>query len=375
VPRVQWSIWSSCLIAVASLHLFIAARALHHSDFDMVYATAVALRNGRPAYTSNMVTDGLWFNMNPPQLNLVTWPLALLPQSSAADLFRVVNLLACASAVLLTLPPDELLSARGGWIVAATIASPALVMQTGAGQIAGLLALLVAAAGRALRVGRQDGAAAMLGVLCALKPIFVPLLVWMLLARQWRALAVAAATGMGLVLAAVMIWGVQPQLDWIRALGAVTWFDSRFNMGWVALTARLLPWSLTTHVVAAMSLALGVPLAWAVRGLPWMPAMLPLLVGSIVAAPLGWLYYLCVPGPLLIRWAYDRGRWPMLAWLLWVPLPLVPGLPSPWWMRITLLSVYAWGMLALLASLLRERPALTIAMPRSSPAAIGRPPR
>jgi hypothetical protein len=346
--------WSSCLIAVASLHLFIAGRALHHSDFDMVYATAVALRDGTPAYAANTVTDGLWFNMNPPQLNLVTWPFALLPRSAAADLFRVVNLLAFAAAVLLTLTPRELFSARGGWIVAATIASPALVMQTGAGQIAGLLALLAAAAAKAARVGRMDGAAAMLGAVCAFKPIFVPLLVWMLLARQWRALAVAAATGAALAIAAVAVWGLQPQLDWIHALGAVTWFDSRFNMGWAALAARPLPSTLSNPVVAALSLALGVLLAWALRRLPPTSALLPLVAGSIVAAPLGWLYYLCVPGPLLMRWAYDRGRWPVLAWLLWVPLPLVPGLPSPWWIRLTLLSVYAWGMLMLVFSLLRE---------------------
>jgi hypothetical protein len=354
--RFEWSPWSTLLVAASSLHLLIAAGALHYSDFSMIHATGTALRDGRPAYEPVLLNDGLWRNMNPPQLNLLTWPLAAAPLPLAAQIFRLVNLAALACGVLLVLSPGELRSRRGGWILAAAIASPALVMQAGAGQVAGILSLVAAAAWRWVGRGRWVLAGAAIGILCALKPFFAPLTLWLAISGRWRACCTATLTAAGLVLLSVAVWGLQPQLDWLQAMSSVTWFDSRFNMGWTALALRLLgrhePFS--SEVAVAVSVMLAVLLAVASARMKTEHAFLQLCTVSIFATPLGWLYYLCVPGPLLMRFAYDGGRWSPLVWLLWIPLPLVSQNDTSYVLRLTLGSLYAWGMVALTGSILRD---------------------
>src|SRR6476620_9857534 len=112
--RFDWSPWSSVLVAFAVVHLVLAGTSLYYSDFTMIHATAQALHEGRPAYEPVAVNDGLWRNMNPPQLNLLTWPLAALSLPLAAQAFRVANLVAMIAAVLLVLSPRELATRRGG---------------------------------------------------------------------------------------------------------------------------------------------------------------------------------------------------------------------------------------------------------------------
>ena len=353
--RFEWSPWSTLLAAVATLHLILAVGGLHYSDFTMIHATSVALREGRPAYDPVTLNDGIWRNMNPPQLNMLTWPLAAVPLPLAARIFRIVNFAAFGAAVLLVLSPSELASRRGGWLVVAALASPALVMQEGAGQVAGILALASAACWRWIAAGRWWLAGVAIGVLCALKPFFVPMLVWLVLTRRWRPAATAVLTGAGLTLLSVVVWGIQPQRDWLGAMSTVTWFDSRFNMGWTALAMRLVgshdPFSYQVAVAVSVVLAFGFAMiaarARAER------AFLQLCAASIVATPLGWLYYLCVPGPLLMRAVYDGAKLSPLAWLLWIPLPLVSQASTSYGLRLTLGSVYAWGMAALVWSLFR----------------------
>jgi len=354
--RFEWSPWSTLLVAASSLHLLIAVSALHYSDFSMIHATGAALRDGRPAYEPVLLNDGLWRNMNPPQLNLLTWPLAAAPLPLAARIFRLVNLAALAGGVLLVMSPDELRSRRGGWLLVAAIASPALVMQEGAGQVAGVLSLVAAAAWRWVFRGRWVLAGAAIGTLCALKPFFAPLTLWLAISGRWRACCAAVLTAAGLVLLSVAVWGLQPQLDWLQGMSSVTWFDSRFNMGWTALALRLLgrhePFAY--QVAVAFSLILAVLLAVASARVKPERAVLQLCTLSILATPLGWLYYLCVPGPLLMRYIYDGARWSPLVWLLWIPLPLLSQADTSYTLRLTLGSVYAWGMLALAWSILRD---------------------
>ena len=200
MPRFDWSPWSSLLASLALVHLALASSSLHYSDFTMIHATAQALHEGRPAYEPILVNDGLWRNMNPPQLNLLTWPLAAMALPLAAQVFRAANVAAMAAAVLLVLSPRELATRRGGWVMVAALTSPALVMQIGAGQVAGLLSLAAAIAWRASVRGRWLASGAALGLLRALKPSFAPVALWLLMARRWRAAAMAAVAGSLVVL-------------------------------------------------------------------------------------------------------------------------------------------------------------------------------
>jgi hypothetical protein len=126
-------------------------------------------------------------------------------------------------------------------------------------------------------------------------------------------------------------------------------------MGWTALAMRLLgsqdPFSYQMAVAVSVLFAFGFAMI-AARARPER-AFLQLCAASIVATPLGWLYYLCVPGPLLMRAVYDGAKLSPLAWLLWIPLPLVSQAGASYGMRLTLGSVYAWGMAALVWSLFR----------------------
>jgi hypothetical protein len=357
MPRLDWSPWAWLVSGLACVHLAVATSALHYSDFAMIHATSVALRSGAPAYAPVVLLDGVWANLNPPQLNLLIWPLAYLSLPAAAWIFRVANFVALACAVALVMSPREIASRRGGWVIAAALLSPALVLQSGAGQLAGLLSLAVAWAWRALLAARDRQAGVAVGLLCALKPIFLPVFLWLALSRRWLGCFAAAATGIAVVLASIACWGIRPQLDWLAAVHTVTWFDSRFNMAWPVLPAAVLGGSaaLSYTVVVVVGQALGAGLAWAYARRDAREALLALLAGSIWTAPLGWLYYLCVPGPLLMQWAAAGPRWPILAWLLWIPLPFVPQTTTSLWWRLTIGLAYFWGLTVLLARLLRER--------------------
>jgi hypothetical protein len=346
------------LACLAAVHLAIATAGLHYSDFTLIHATSVALHNGAPAYRPLLMNDGVRWNMNPPQLNFFTWPLAAFPLETAATVFRVANLLALACATLLVLSPRELATRRGGWMVVAALASPALVMQMGAGQVAGILSLVAAVAWRGVKDNRPVLLGAGVGVLCVLKPFFGTMLLWLLITRRARAVVVALGAGTGMVALSIAAWGLQAHLDWLQAIRSVTWFDSRFNLSWTALAILAVGGAEGPsgfRAIVGGSAALAILIAAVAARTRSSHSVLQLCMGSIIAAPLGWLYYLCIPGPLLMRYAFDGGRWPVLAWLLWIPLPLLAHADTSYLLRLTMGSVYAWGMLMLTLSILRAR--------------------
>jgi alpha-1,2-mannosyltransferase len=348
-PADRWSLLALATSIAGLLHLWFAVPALYYSDFVMFHATTQALMHGRPAYEPHVLVDGLWWNMNPPQFHLLTIPLAWLTLPVAAQVFRAANTLALIVSVLLLFSLEELRTRKGGWLMAAAFTCPGLVMELGAGQNAGILALLFTIAWKAIDRSRWILAGAFIGVACALKPIFLPVVVWLVFARQWKAAAAAATAAAGLIGASVVTWGWTPQADWLRAIGAVTWFDSRFNASWPGLAQRFLSGAvvLSYRTIAAVSGVLSILVAaWASRLEPG-EALTKCLVASVVVSPLGWVYYVPVAGPLLMRRAYDGGHWPVGAWLLWVPLPFVPPVNATFLIRTTLSSAYAWGMLAL----------------------------
>ena len=348
-PADRWSLMALAVSIAGLVHLWISVQALHYSDFVMFHTTVQALLQGRPAYEPHALVDGLWWNMNPPQFHLLTIPLAWFTLPVAAHVFRAANALALIVSVLLLFSLEELRSHRGGWLIAAALTCPGLVMELGAGQNAGLLALLFTIAWKAIGRSRWILAGAFIGIACALKPIFLPSVLWLIFARQWKGVAATATAAAVLIGSSVVIWGWTPQADWLHAIGAVTWFDSRFNASWPGLAQRFLSGTivLSYRTIAAVSAVLSILVAaWASRLEPG-EALTKCLVASVVVSPLGWVDYLPVAGPLLMRRAYDGGQWPVGAWLLWVPLPFVPNVDAPFLIRTTLSSAYAWGMLAL----------------------------
>ncbi len=298
-PADRWSLVALAISIAGLLHLWIAVPALHYSDFVMFHTTVRALMEGRPAYQPHVLLDGLWWNMNPPQFHLLTIPLGWLTLPVAAQVFRAANALALIVSVLRLFSMEELRSRKGGWLVAAALTCPGLVMEFGAGQVAGLLALLVTIAWKAIGRSRWILAGALIGAACALKPIFLPAAVWLVFARQWKAVAAATAAGAGLVGASIALWGWAPQADWLRAIGAVTWFDSRFNASWPALVQRFLSgtYVLSYRAIAAVSGVLSILVAARASRLRPDEALTNCLVASVAVAPLGWVYLPSRRGP------------------------------------------------------------------------------
>lgn len=94
----------------------------------------------------------------------------------------------------------------GGYVLASVAAVSNLVM----GQVNLPLALAVAGCALLLERGRETGAGVALGAAAAVKLFPALVGVWLLRQRAWRAVAAAALTGVAVVLAGLLAFGVGP---------------------------------------------------------------------------------------------------------------------------------------------------------------------
>jgi hypothetical protein len=101
---------------------------------------------------------------------------------------------------------------------------PATAYQIGAGQLSFLVAAILLAA-MALLEGRPFWAGALLGLLCLKPQLGLMIPVALLAARQFRAIAGAAASAGALAVLSLALLGLAPWHDWILfASGASPWF-------------------------------------------------------------------------------------------------------------------------------------------------------
>lgn len=261
-----------------------------------------------------------WFY--PPAALLLVSPLALLPYLLSWLVAMTGSLLLWLRVLRRELPHP------GAWPW--LLAFPAVLANLQYGQSGPLTAAIACLALTAL--ARRPGRAGVLLALLTLKPQLLAVTVVLLLAtRNWRALATLSATTLLLVLASLLLWGIEPWLIWPDAL---------------RLAGRLtgegaLPWTQMPTLFAGLRL-------WQV------PASLALLLHALLAlsaltmALLIWLRH---------RDAALRGSAAVLATLLfspylfdyeliWLALPLLwltrLGLRDGWWRGERELLVLAW---------------------------------
>lgn len=366
--------------ACASYHLLLlrAALAAHGNDFGRFYYAAHAWMAGGSLYdrtiatrlTSETVTVD-FLNMNPPHFHLLVLPFTMLPLQAA-------YLAWLASSVLCGIVAAAIVVRRVGirlrpWHVMPAICGSLVLAPTAAvtvtGQVTGFLMLPLALAWNAAHRSRWAAAGAWIGVTAAIKPfllLFIPVLVAM--KRPGAALA-AIAAAIASFLPGLVVFGWQAQVEWLRALGAVSWVWARMNGSLLALFSRSLSMTpdfvplvnapgmvIPLWVACSAGVAVATSLA-AQRSVDH--AFAAVVLGALLISPLGWVYYawMALPGCLAL-W-HVRPSALAVASLLPLSVPLVAlmiGQPRPL-ASVMIASSYAWGMFGLwLAVLLTRAP-------------------
>lgn len=352
VTAVAWAIGIfATLLSVRSFLLN-----ADNSDFASFYESAVAWRRGASPYMSD------WrVNLNPPLMLWVfapftAWPLATAAWAWMALQFIVLVVLIELTARELALAPPHGALARGLMltVLAPTVALAQLIRE---GQWVLGLALLVTLTWRLSRRGQPAGAAALLGVAIALKPFTWWL--WLALPGPFTARVLAAgAAGLSATVLASYLTGPDLFRQWLDLGGTLTaghlthWLN-------VSLPGHLnrtmgLSWMAGTLIATGVMLAVFWWRAITRRALrtddaTWWLASL----ATVLAAPLGWAYYVMLGVGPAVAHLISQGRPTPLFGAGWIALLAVwiSAVPLTWCTWIWTAGVLCWT-----AEALRSRP-------------------
>jgi alpha-1,2-mannosyltransferase len=291
-----------------------------HVDFDSFWRSARAMLEGQDIYDTGVEL----VNLNPPVWTVLISPLGLLEPITAYRVFVLISLLVVVGYLAWIV---EELRLRPVWtvigVVMLLLSSP-LLATLALGQVYPVLALGLVAAWVADRRDRQEISGVALGLVVALKPSLLPVLLWPLVRGRWRALLAALISGAVATLVGVIALGPGATLDYIRVLReqpVSTYWDNAslpsaaarlFTQNPYAQTVATLPWM----VPVAYVLGIGAIVLTAIRvrhgpevGL-W-----ALVAASLLASPIAWHNYLVLLGPGILL-LLARGRAAMAFLLL-----------------------------------------------------------
>jgi len=371
------------LTVVASAGMILGAAARGNADFFTFLDSAARWRAGLDPYLTTRLVDlgagpqPAHANLNHPLTLPLFAPLLVLPPAAAFLLWDALGLLAFCAALALarralgwTLTPTRWIGA-----VALIACCPGLIYGLQLGQWGTLLALPVVALWLLLRDPRLDRDRRVLllaGALCG-----VLLAAFFLLRRRRAGLLALGAGGLGASLLALPFVGFAAYPAWLAALRGVSWYDHGLNIGLFGLLNRLVdPPVALGWAMQGLAALLGAALVLRARDdtATRDRTIGALLLLGLLGSPLGWLYYtpLLLPAllPALAAWSrLGRGARAALGAtvaLLWTPHILLALLPNGPLMELTLRALPTYGLLALLAFLLR--PASEKAMTRATTA-------
>jgi alpha-1,2-mannosyltransferase len=301
-----------------------------HVDFHTFWHSAVALLEGRDVYD----TDARLENLNPPFWILLISPLGLLEPLLAYRIFALITL-GTTVGYLIWMANEVRL--RSWWAVVAVvmllISSP-LLATLALGQIYPVLALGLVAAWIADHRDRSVLSGTSLGLVVALKPSLIPVLLWPLVRRRWKAFGAALASGAVATLVGAVVVGPGATLDWLRLLSdqvpSPYWDNASlpgaaarlFTQNGFAAHIATLPWTIpVAYALGIGAIAITAARAGSEVGL-W-----ALIAASLLAAPIAWHNYLVLLGPaillllarghaapafLLLALQSVPGQWPLL---------------------------------------------------------------
>ena len=223
---------------------------------------------------------------------------------------------------------------RAAWAIVGGVMlllSSPLLATLALGQIYPFLALGLVAAWISDRRDKPLVSGAALGLVVALKPSLVPVLLWPLVRRRWGAVVAAVAAGVAATLVGAVVVGFGATLDWLGLLSGSSASAYWDNASLPSAAARLftdnpyarhlaiLPW--TVPVAYALGITAIVVTAararWDAEAGLW-----ALVAASLLAAPIAWHNYLVLLGPGILL-LLARG-WAAPAFLL-LALQAIPG--------------------------------------------------
>jgi hypothetical protein len=271
---------------------------------DIYYAAARAVLAGHSPYAD---TGFLY----PPPVVAAFLPHGLLPGKTAAFWFQnAVNVAALAGVAAIAVRLAERAGAdiarRDRLLIGAfALASPLSVVNLVNGQINPVLALGIGAGVLALETDRDAASGAAFGLVALVK--LFPALVgaWLLRRRAWRAIVAATATGLGLLLAGLAVFGPGPYETYLTTVltgeASVATFAGGPNPEAPYATLRrqlaLVAPSLSGGALLAVSLAIAAPVVAAAnrsvaRTTDRLVAVHATLAVTLLAFPLEPLYRL-----------------------------------------------------------------------------------
>jgi alpha-1,2-mannosyltransferase len=271
-----------------------------HTDFATFYDTGRAWLQGIDLYWSGR---GSALNLNPPVTTLAFAPFALMPERIAILLWMAVNGVCLATSLWIVVQELDLEPSPNQTIAGLVwlgLLMP-FVQMLWVANLAWLLMLPATLAWRSARRHRDSAAGAWLGLVLALKPIFLLFFPYWVLRRRWSSLAASTGVGIGLLILGLVIFGRESYQSWLAAGRSVSWFADTANVSLLGIINRSVParsiemvWYpslavLLTVVIFYLSRERTVDFEWA---LIWCV--------SLLVSPLGWLYYFALAtGPLL----------------------------------------------------------------------------
>ena len=241
----------------------------------------------------------------PPSFLLVIWPLALLPRN-ASYVIWVLTTLACYLAAV----------GQGPWrrtIVLLVLLAPATALTVSAGQNGFLTAALIIGGCRLL--DRRPVLAGILFGLLSCKPqlgVLIP--VALLAARQWRAIAAAAATVLASIAASAAAFGWTMWTHWISALVGLFRLvgkQAQLYHEMPTIAANLHALGVAPVAVQVAQIAFGIVAGAAVflcwrRGGPSRLAAATLQAGTFLATPYAFTYDLPLVTNSVIELVLER---------------------------------------------------------------------
>jgi alpha-1,2-mannosyltransferase len=283
-----------------------------HADFDSFWRSAEAVWEGRDPYDAG----ARLVNLNPPFWTLLLAPFGLMEPLAAYRWFVLIMVLTAVGYMAWMAGELRL---RGGWAVLAAamlLLSSPLLATLALGQLYPILALGLVASWAAERRGRHLLSGGALGLVVAVKPSLLPVILWPAVRRRWGALVAALASGAAATLVGAVVLGPGTTLEYVRILLAEplsTYWDNAslpsaaarfFTENEFARPLATLPWMVPVAYVlgiGAIFLTAAKARQDAEMGL-W-----ALVAASLLASPIAWHNYLVLLGPgILVLLA--RGR-------------------------------------------------------------------
>jgi hypothetical protein len=398
IRALLWGLVFILWVAFAQVYLRMIRLTLEDpssSDFTIFYFTARLVADGLPMYGESPARYGVkWAadhlgNLNPPHFQILFLPLASLSYGQALLVWVGASAASLVASLVLIVRELEIrftwrrLAVWGGFTIGLAPFTTVAVTS----EMTFLLMLPFTMMWRQWRRERWLAAGVWLGVLVSLKLFFAVFALWLLANRRYRPLLAMSATAVGLMVLGAVVFSHENYREWVHSLGSVGWQWMAMNASWPGFVSRLFEsggkvapvasWPAIVPVASVLGSAAVLYTAIARGGGPSGPrddggadrTILVLLLGAILASPLGWIYYLPLAyGPILGWMGAGRGwhgvrRLPsallvalgLAVALLYLPQELANSLQPSRLATLTLASAYFYGTCLLWLTLLRAR--------------------